>query len=266
MDNVALIKSNIANVYVDTDTNSELENQLIIGEAIKIISKKDKWVEINCIRDNSRGWIRSYHLIETNQINPDYKEKVIVSSLISDLYVEPSHCSEIITKITLSAVLQKIGESGDFAKVLMPCGRMGYVSKGNIVEGNNLPSDMSITSGLITLAKKFIGTPYLWGGRTPFGIDCSGFVQLIHLCYGIILPRNSYMQADIENAVEVKKEDIQAGDLVFFSTNGSRVSHVGMAINNEAFIHSCGAAGVIITEFAHHYYDEIFFTARRLTG
>lgn len=266
MDNFALIKSNIANIYVDADTNSELENQLIIGEAVKIVSKKDKWVEVSCVRDDSKGWVRSYHLIETNQINPDYKEKVIVSSLITNIYVGASQSSEIITKITLSAVLQKIGKSGDFAKVLMPCGRMGYVSSSDIVEGNKLPSDVSIISDLISLSKKFIGTPYLWGGRTPFGTDCSGFVQLIHLCFGIILPRNSYMQADIADAVEVKREDIQPGDLVFFSTNGSRVSHVGMAINNKTFIHSCGAAGVIITEFSHHYYDEIFFTARRLIG
>ena len=117
-------------------------------------------------------------------------------------------------------------------------------------------------SQIIATAKKYIGVPYLWGGSTPSGFDCSGYVQYVYNAHGIKLPRVSRDQYTV--GVAVSKSNLKPGDLVFFNTSGSGVSHLGIYMGNGQFIHASTSKGVIIAELNNSYWSSRYIGARRV--
>lgn len=117
-------------------------------------------------------------------------------------------------------------------------------------------------SAIIATAKKYIGVPYVWGGSTPGGFDCSGFVQYVFNAHGISLPRVSKQQYGV--GTWVSKSNLKAGDLVFFDTEGNGVSHLGIYIGNNQFIHASTSKGVIITSLSNTYWAPRYYGAKRI--
>jgi gamma-D-glutamyl-L-lysine dipeptidyl-peptidase len=128
---------------------------------------------------------------------------------------------------------------------------------------------MPTGSEIAATAKRFVGVPYLWGGASPFGLDCSGFVQMVHKLHGVLLPRDAYLQAQDNSFRDVKPEVVMAGDLLFFGSaqdalSERSITHVGIALAGGRFIHSSGGAGVNISEISDPYYAPMLRMARRL--
>lgn len=115
---------------------------------------------------------------------------------------------------------------------------------------------------LIATAKKYIGVPYLWGGTTPSGFDCSGFLQYVFRQNGLSLLRTSKQQYTM--GVYVAKNQLQKGDLVFFQTGSNGISHVGMYIGNDQFIHASSSNGVTISNLSSSYWVRTYYGARRV--
>lgn len=106
------------------------------------------------------------------------------------------------------------------------------------------------------------GISYKWGGTTENGFDCSGFTLYVFNQWGYNLPHYSKGQADI--GIAVSKDDLRRGDLVFFNTSGSGISHVGIYLGNDSFIHSSSNNGVTVDKLSESYYEKRYVTARRI--
>ncbi|MFF5993815.1 C40 family peptidase [Lysinibacillus sp. KU-BSD001] len=121
------------------------------------------------------------------------------------------------------------------------------------VMGENKAEASTIASeDITTTAQKFIGVKYRYGGTTTAGFDCSGYVRHVYSELGVSLPRTSKSMYDTGTAVE--KSDLAVGDLVFFNTSGSGISHVGIYIGDNKFIHSMTGTGVTTTDINDKWY------------
>ncbi len=128
------------------------------------------------------------------------------------------------------------------------------------------PNNSSLGQQIVDYAKKYLGVPYVWGGETPSGFDCSGFTKYVFKNFGIYLNRVAADQA--KQGTKVSKSELIPGDLVFFDTNGnlSYINHVGIYIGGGKFIHAAsGGKRVMITELNTGFYKDKFMTARRMT-
>ena len=115
---------------------------------------------------------------------------------------------------------------------------------------------------IIATAKQYIGVPYVWGGSTPSGFDCSGYVKYVFGKHGITLPRTSRDQYNV--GIWVSKSNLRPGDLVFYNTSGNGVSHLGIYIGNGQFIHASSSRGVMISEMSNSYWSARYYGARRV--
>ena len=137
----------------------------------------------------------------------------------------------------------------------------GITPSATALKGNNTAATTG--EAIVATAKKYIGVPYVWGGSTPSGFDCSGLVQYAFKAQGISLPRTSKQQWTV--GTMISKSDLKPGDLVFFAnTYTSGISHVGIYVGNNQFIHASSSQGVIISSLSNTYWAAHYYGCRRV--
>ncbi len=150
----------------------------------------------------------------------------------------------------------------------LPASRVGHTTERSTKDAEELHQARSGTEltasrrKVLMAAEEWLGTPYVYGGTSRNGTDCSGFVLNVFRKIDVPLPRTSREQADRGTAVG--RENIQPGDLLFFNTTGSGVSHVGIAIGKQKFIHASTSRGVIVSSLDEDYYGERFLFAKKV--
>lgn len=265
MKKYGLIKVNVGDVRAEPKFRAERLTQAIFNEKVEILNEKENWSYIK-LANEYLGWIQSNRILKTDKDKVDaFLSKInhVVSSSIINLYEQSDFNSGILTKLVFNTKLVIGKISGKFAEVICPDDRKGWVDKTKITKCSAQKKvNSSNVDELIELAKAFIGVPYLWGGKTPFGFDCSGFVQTLFDFFLLEIPRDSKDQ--MKCGMLVRRENLRLGDLIFFP------GHVGIYLSNGEIIHanlSRGHVSIDSLEKSHPNYiahlDKNFLGTRR---
>ncbi len=206
---------------------SEMLSQLLFGETFDIEEMTEKWTRITTHWDTYSGWIDTKMFI---QISDDDIEKLLRNPKTVTIPI----CTKIIDAQTGYPQLLPSGSilySFDLGKK-----RSSFLSKSFTVDNYD---NSLINANIIDIAKQFLNAPYLWGGRTYFGIDCSGFTQLVFKLKGIPLPRDAKGQVMEGKTINMVHE-INPCDLAFFDNEEGLITHVGILIDHQTIIHASG--------------------------
>jgi hypothetical protein len=202
---------------------SEMLSQILFGEKYRVTDTSGSWMKIETLFDNYYGWIDLHHLQHTVD-DSDVRGSVLNRSLLCN--------RNDGTKMVLEAGCEIFNP--DFKDSRFTIGKNIYTTSHEF-SSSYLSTNESITD----TAMKFINSPYLWGGRVPSGIDCSGFSQLVYKIHGIAIARDSWKQAEEGKPVDFINE-AKPGDLVFFDNERGRITHVGMILSQGLVIHASG--------------------------
>jgi gamma-D-glutamyl-L-lysine dipeptidyl-peptidase len=208
---------------------SQMVTQLLFGESFQVIGKRGNWCHIRNGLDRYESWI-------------DVKQFISISESAFDTFSKkmPVCASDLVQIVRNDASGRMIpivaGSSlPNYHQGHIAFGEEAYEFDGEI----NHPEEGNVRQQLLDLAMVFRNAPYLWGGRSPFGIDCSGLTQVLYKMVGIAISRDAYQQAEQGHTLSfVEEADI--GDLAFFDNDEGHIIHVGMMMGGNAIIHASG--------------------------
>ena len=175
----------------------------------------------------------------------------IVTTIVANLYKKPSFTSELVTQALIKEKLLILANQDNWYKVQQWDSYESWIHKfyikdlelGSSIGWNKLDINKKSIHELISYAKSFIGIPYLWGGKSSLGFDCSGFVQTVFKMAGIDMPRDASQQILRKNLYNIEYCDAKIGDLLFF-IEGNYVNHVAIYLGNQEIIHSSGSVKI----------------------
>jgi cell wall-associated NlpC family hydrolase len=215
---------------------SEMVSQLLFGETYEILTTKNNWLQIKCILDGYEGWIDAAQ--HTAIAEKDFRTITIENIGVAiDLFCSATSTDKSVTLVTGSSL-------PFFDGISFKMGKEKFIYNGQAVMSDQIRT----VNMLEKVALRYLNAPYLWGGRSPLGIDCSGFTQVLYKCIGTWLPRDAYQQAEVGKVVNFAEEAI-LGDLAFFNNEEGKITHVGMIMKDKKIIHASGR--VRIDNFDH---------------
>lgn len=203
---------------------SEIVSQVLFGEHFEILETQKQWSKIKLQYDDYEGWVDSkqYQIISEKSFKDLSKDAIILNS---DLVEYVSTPINVLIPIPLGASLSFLNHT--------------EINTENLeFEGMRI-SGIKSKKELINTAFMYLNAPYLWGGKTPFGIDCSGFTQMVYKLNGYHLLRDASQQSSQGDALSFIEES-EAGDLAFFDNEEGKIIHVGIIMENNYIIHASG--------------------------
>jgi hypothetical protein len=214
----------IVPVRNEPSDKSEMTSQLLFGDFVKINEKYKVWIKVVSVFDGYEGWIDSKQL--ENVSDEYYLENLTRKNLIL------KSCANIVDVDNNLIIKAVLGSS-------LPCSE----GESFIINKNRYRFDKeSIYLGdhsIEQIAAMYLNAPYLWGGRSPYGIDCSGFTQLIYKIYGVCLKRDASQQAEQGTQLDFLTEALP-GDLAFFENEDGKIIHVGLILDENKIMHASG--------------------------
>jgi gamma-D-glutamyl-L-lysine dipeptidyl-peptidase len=264
----ALVRAAIAPIYEEPRLPAPQISQAVMGVRIDVLSRSGPWIRIRS-EDGYLGWVhQGYVLVGDREWAAGWERGVSGESVVSLGAELVDDEDRTLSRPPWGARLIRQGVS-----YVLPDGRTGTLASGEVVDVDRL-SDRFPARGesVARTARRWQGSPYLWGGVTQLGVDCSGFTQSVLWMHGVALPRDSDLQARVGQLIEPADsfDELAAGDLVFFAEDGARVSHVAISLGGSAILHSSLHNGGVepndllgATEFEQRL-RSLFTHARRL--
>jgi cell wall-associated NlpC family hydrolase len=261
-----LITISVANLRGQPAHSSELVTQATLGTPVKIFKEEGDWYLIQT-PDKYISWVDKGGIVPlAREKYAAWKSslKVIYTSTLGHTYTEPNVDSQVISDMVAGGILEQIGEENEFYYVVFPDGRKAYVHKKESMDYDSWLAALNPSQeSLVSTSKTLMGVPYLWGGTSTKGVDCSGFTKTIYFLNGIVVPRDASQQIHTGTEIDAVKDfdKLEPGDLLFFGkpatdTTKERVVHVGMWIGNNEFIHSAGRVHISSVDKEAPNFDE----------
>jgi cell wall-associated NlpC family hydrolase len=239
----AVVVVAVENMCSAPDEDTDVVSQATLGQVVTILATKDAFARVET-PDRYTGWLRRASLEDRVDASaPRYASSgplVEVTSLMANVYREPDvTTARPKIQAPLATRLEVAGSdpSERWIAVHLPAGDTGYIQAGDVKALDAAaPRPRGDGTALAATARRFLGVPYLWGGMTAHGVDCSGFVSRVYHANGIEIPRDADLQFDDPGALPVERDHLQAGDLVFFGRDAKHITHVGLYLADGHFI------------------------------
>lgn len=265
------IYNSVGTLRAEPRYGSELVSQGLLGMPVKILEKRGGWCRIQT-PDKYIGWINGSvkAMIKSELQQYLQQPKVIVTSVFAHSLQKPDSDSFPVSDLVIANMLVVKGKKEEFYHVVYPDGREAYVRKSDAIETADWLKSIDLTGeSIVNTAYWFMGVPYLWGGTSSKGLDCSGFTRTVYFMHGIILPRDASQQVHCGKLIDSSGDFSRAlpGDLLFFGSKATddspkeRVVHVGIYIGKNRFIHASDYVHINSLDPADPLYDE--FNANR---
>lgn len=222
-----IIELSVVPGRAEASDKSEMVTQLLFGDVFTIIGEAEKFIKVKVHYDNYECWICRKQYLSIGE------------SEFSQISNSPYHCTtDLVQVIEYKNNLLPIVQGSS-----LPHFKNDQFKIGNEVvnfNGNvSVPAKIGSKDKIVEDALMYLNAPYLWGGKSPFGIDCSGFTQIVYKINNIVIPRDAYQQAELGDSYSFV-EEAEPGDLAFFDNEEGRITHVGILVSKNKIIHASG--------------------------
>ncbi|MCF4100606.1 C40 family peptidase [Gillisia sp. M10.2A] len=264
--NQGVIKISVANLRGNPTHSAELVTQATLGTPVNVLKKQDGWFLIQT-PDGYIAWV-DYGGIQnfSEEEFAEWKsaEKLIYLNPFGGSYESTSKDAQLVSDLVAGDILELVSDQIGFYEVKYPDGKKAYVAKADAFPYKKWVASLKESGeDLVKTSKQLMGLPYLWGGTSPKGVDCSGFTKTVYFLNGMVIPRDASQQIHTGTEVDSTKnfENLVAGDLLFFGrpatdSTSERVIHVGMWIGDNKFIHSMGNVHISTMDTTAADFDE----------
>lgn len=272
-----LVNVSVCNIRFHSSYSAEMVTQALMGTPLKILKKAGGWLLVQT-PDRYIGWV-DLDAIEMKSESDHERWKasprLFYTGKTGDIFQDQDG-KMVISDIVPGCIIELTGETAGSYIVSLPDGRSGYIPRNSAIPFERLDDKILLNStNLVKTAESFMGVPYLWGGTSSKGFDCSGFVKTIYYLNGIIISRDASLQ--FRHGIRIRRaaipDSLKPGDLLFFGTGGRgrpRPTHVAMYIGDTEFIHSSGMVRVNSLDSTRFNYSgtrrESLLGGRRLIG
>ncbi|TBW25831.1 C40 family peptidase [Gramella sp. KN1008] len=276
---MGVVKISVANLRDEPKHSAQLVTQATMGMPLKVYKKQGGWYYVQT-PDDYLAWV-DYGGVE-NMTPDEFSEwkkadKLIFLESFGASYQNPEASSPTVGDLVAGDILELVSEENGFYEVRYPNKKKAFVKKENARPYIEWLSSLDQKKeSLVETSKELMGLPYLWGGTSPKGVDCSGFTKTVYFLNGMVLPRDASQQVHTGKLVDTTRnfENLIPGDLLFFGrpatdSTSERVVHVGMWIGDNKFIHSMGEVHIsnfdtTASDFDDYNYNRYLRTKRLL--
>jgi cell wall-associated NlpC family hydrolase len=275
-----IVRLSVANIRSKPSHPAELATQALMGSTVNILKKENGWYLVQT-PDGYISWVDDdgIHPITKEEVkNWKNSKRVIITEQYTSAFAEPGTNSKKISDLVDGNILKKISNTGKFTEVGFPDGRVGFVISSHLKDfGIWAKNAVADKNTIIKTAFNFMGLPYLWGGTSSKGVDCSGFTKTVFFLNGVVMPRDASQQVNVGELVDTENnfDNLQEGDLLFFGKKASednkeKITHVAIYIGEGKYIHSAGIVRInsLIkdSEDFNEYRYNTFIRAKRIIG
>ncbi|NNK76753.1 MAG: C40 family peptidase [Maribacter sp.] len=262
----AIVNNSVANLRSNPSHSSELATQATLGTIVKVYKQEGDWYYVQT-PDKYLAWVDAggIELVDEQKAeNWETDKKMIYTQTYGHAFADPNENAAIVSDLTAGNLLTLLRYTDQYYLVRFPDGRNAYVRKNEAESYDTWLKILNPTvETLVSTGKTMIGVPYLWGGTSTKGVDCSGFTKTIYFLNGMVIPRDASQQVHTGIAIDSTKnfDNLVKGDLLFFGrkatdTTAEKVVHVGMWIGDNEFIHSSNRVRISSMDKTSKNYDE----------
>jgi cell wall-associated NlpC family hydrolase len=239
----AVVVVTVENMYSGPNDATDVVSQAVLGQTVAVLETWGAFVRVRT-PDAYEGWLPARAALPyADAGGPRYARTgrvVEVTSLMANVYRDADVTTArplLLAPLATRLEVRGDGPSERWLALRLPDGATGWIQRGDVKPVDPAaPARRGTPDEVVTIARRFLGVPYLWGGMTAHGLDCSGFVAQVYRANGVVLPRDADLQFEDPNAVAVERSALRPGDLVFFGEDAQHITHVGMSLGGTRFI------------------------------